>query len=125
MPAPPGTLTDALNTVADAAEETAREQRRAAGIARRLAARRPRPADAEAVPDVSLHELLRLLSGGVRRLTAAAAQLRQGWVAALSADGVSIRQIARRLGVSHQRISALSRANQADSGSAQDSQRNR
>ena len=55
----------------------------------------------------SVRRVLELLGRSAEHLTAATGGLRRAWAAALADDGLSIRQIGERLGVTHQRVSAL------------------
>jgi transposase len=54
-----------------------------------------------------LRLVLDLLGGSAERLAAAVGGIRRAWAASLAEQGVSIRQIGERFGVSHQRVSAL------------------
>ena len=97
-----------LEVVATAADDVADDQRRVARRARTMQRQRDRGwswvkvLDREAQPG-----LLELLRSSARRLAESAGQLAQALARGLTGEGESRRQIARRLGVTHQRISAL------------------
>jgi hypothetical protein len=57
----------------------------------------------------SASDVFDLLAVNVRRLVAVSGMLRGAIVEVLADEGFSMRQAAKRLGVSHQRISALRR----------------
>lgn len=112
-------LADALDTVADAAEESAQDQRDAAGAARGLAQERRSgrsATDAELTDQV--RSLLSRLGASARRVAGAVTSLRSGWIRSMLAEGRSIRQAAQLLGVSHQRVSAVVRGRAAPRGSS-------
>ena len=108
-------LAATLDRVADTADEAAGDQRMAARIARdtargRRSNRVDEPSDTRAV-----RQVLELLGRSADRLNRAAGGLRRAWAAALAEQGLSVRQIGERLGVTHQRVSALlTRRRQAD-----------
>jgi hypothetical protein len=98
-----------LEDVADTAEEIAAEQRQVARQARSMQRARDHGtpwADMLDRPGAGPGLLGRLKASG-RQLAAATARLSQGLAEALAAEGHSDRAIARRLGVTHQRISAM------------------
>jgi hypothetical protein len=101
-------IASTLERTADTAEDAARDQHRAADVAREAArARRQNdwPVDGPQLTG-ALALVLELLGGSAERLAASVGGLRRAWAAALAEQGVSIRQIGERLGVSHQRVSA-------------------
>ncbi len=104
-------MSTALAEVATAAEDVAGQQRRIARRARAMERQRDRGQswveilDREAEPG-----LLSLLRRSARRLGAAAGELAQALARGLAGEGESRRQIARRLGVTHQRITAMLRS---------------
>ena len=97
-----------LEGVAAAADEVADEQRQVARQARSMQQRRDRGASWARIldeqPGPALMERLRR-SG--RRLTEATGRASRALVAGLTVEGESRRKIARRLGVSHQRVSTI------------------
>jgi CRP-like cAMP-binding protein len=101
-------MSTALEDVATAADEVADDQRRVARRARAMQRQRDRGwswakiLDREAEPG-----LLGLLRSSGRRLAESVALLAQALARGLTGEGESRRQIARRLGVTHQRISAM------------------
>jgi len=96
-----------LDRVADTADKAAGEQRQAAEMARDTAHGRRNNGIDDTGTTQSVRRVLELLGRSTEHLTAAAAGLRRAWAAALAEDGLSIRQIGERLGVTHQRVSAL------------------
>lgn len=102
-------LSEALDSAAEAAEAAAEDQLQAAAVAR-AAARRQRAGAAAADPEASerpIRRVLELLNQSTQSLGLAAGDLRRVWATALARDGLSIRQIGERLGVTHQRVSVL------------------
>lgn len=97
-----------LETVAVAADDVADDQRRVARRARVMQRQRDRGwswvkvLDREDEPG-----LVGLLRRSARRLAESAAHLAQALARGLAGEGQSRRQIARRLGVTHQRITAM------------------
>jgi hypothetical protein len=99
-------LAVALDRLARAMEENGREQARAIREAR-AAARDERGRVRQEPAGARVREVLDLVSASTDRMMSAAAELRRAWAAALAEQGLSRRQIATHLGVSHQRVSAL------------------
>ena len=98
----------ALEEVADTADATAREQRQAAVLARRLAGRRRRGLSwADLTAEGGATQLVELLGAGALRLRGAAGALRQLVARGLAAEGMTTRRIGERFGVSHQRVSSI------------------
>ena len=98
-----------LDEVADTAEEVAAEQRKVARDARSMQRRRDQGASWVQLLD---HEggrtgVLGRLRDSARKLAVAIGRVSQGFAEGLRAEGLSHRAIARRLGVTHQRISTL------------------
>ncbi|MEW6471115.1 MAG: hypothetical protein AB1679_02505 [Actinomycetota bacterium] len=97
-----------LREVAAAADEVATDQRRVARRAREMQRQRDlgwswgQILDREAAPS-----LLELLRRSGRRVASATACVAQTLVSGLSQEGESRRQIGRRLGVTHQRVTAM------------------
>jgi hypothetical protein len=102
-------IASTLERAADTAEDSARQQQRAANVAREAAQGRRRENWPVQGPQLTgaLRLVLELLGSSAERLAAAVGGLRRAWAADLAEQGVSIRQIGERLGVSHQRVSAL------------------
>ena len=100
--------TTPLEELAVAADAVADDQRQVADTARELAARRKagwswsRILESEEGP-----QLVELVRRSVHRLREASGRLTSVLAAELSNEGRSRREIARWLGVSHQRVSAL------------------
>lgn len=108
-----------LDRVADTVDEATGEQAQAARVARDTARGRRAGRLDEASTTHSVRQVLELLGRSADALTAAAGGLRRAWAAALADEGLSIRQIGERLGVTHQRVSALlTRHRQADAPQA-------
>lgn len=97
-----------LMEVAAAADEVATDQRRVARRARLMQRQRElgwswgRILDREAAPG-----LLELLRRSGRRIADTTARLARALASGLSDEGESRRQIGRRLGVTHQRVTAM------------------
>lgn len=99
-------LAATLDRVADAAEDQARVHAKVAAAARVAARERISTMRSEA-SGKRVREVLDLLAGSTERMVGAAGDLRRAWAATLAAQGLSRREIAVRLGVSHQRVSVL------------------
>jgi hypothetical protein len=101
-------MASALEEIATAADEVADDQRLVARRARAMQRQRDRGwswaliLDRERMPG-----LLELLRRSGRRLSGATARLGRTLAAGLSKEGESRRQVGRRLGVTHQRVSAM------------------
>lgn len=97
-----------LRQVADAAEATAREQRRAARMARHIADERESGLSwGDITGKGSARSLTELLSSGSGRLRQATTRFRRLLASGLAAEGFTRREIGEHFGVSHQRVSAL------------------
>ena len=107
----------ALEEVAAAADEVADDQRQVARRARAMQRRRDQGWSWARImewdPDPGL---LGLLRRSVRRLTEATRRLAQAVASGLSREGFSRRQIAQRLAVSHQRVSAMLKGDRRPTG---------
>ena len=98
----------ALDEVADAADETALDQQRLARRARSMSRQRRLGWSWEQILERERQPgLLVLLTRSARRLNEVSGQFRPALAKALDDEGLSTRQIAKRLGVTHQRISAM------------------
>lgn len=101
-------MSTALELVATAADDVAADQRRVARRARAMQRQRDRGWSWAKVLDRDAEPgLLELLRRSARRLAESVGLLAQALARGLSGEGESRRQIARRLGVTHQRISAM------------------
>ena len=110
-------MLSALEDLAVAADQVADDQRQVARRAREMQHRRDQGWSwtriMEYDPDPGLVETLRR-SG--RRLSEATGRLAQAVASGLSGEGQSHRQVARRLAVSHQRVSAMLKGDCRPSG---------
>jgi hypothetical protein len=105
-----GSLTTPLEDVATGADEVADAQRRVARRARAMQRLRDRGRSwAEILDRDAAPGLLRLLRSSGRRLAETTGRFAQSLARGLAAEGESQRRIARRLGVTHQRVSAMLR----------------
>ncbi len=101
-------MAGALDQIAEAADETALDQQRLARRARSMSQQRrlgwswSQILERERQPG-----LLILLTRSARRLHEVSGQFRPALAKALGDEGLSTRQIAKTLGVTHQRISAM------------------
>ncbi len=101
-------MTSALEEVAAAADEMADEQRRIARTARALQRRRDRGQSWTAILDSEPGPgLVQRLRSSALRLAEAAGRFMAAVAAGLHREGESHRAIARRLGVSHQRVTTM------------------
>ena len=106
----------ALEEVAAAADGIADDQRRVARRARTMQRQRDRGWSwARILDDERGPGLLGLLRSSARRLSESTARSAKTLARGLAEEGESRRQIARRLGVSHQRITAMLRGPATDS----------
>ena len=101
-------MRSALEDVAVAADQVANDQRQVARRAREMQRQRDQGWSwtriMEYDPDPGLVELLRRSR---RRLSEATRRLAQAVASGMSGEGQSHRQVAQRLAVSHQRVSAM------------------
>ena len=101
-------MAGALDQIAEAADETALDQQRLARRARTMSRQRrlgwswSQILERERQPGV-----LVLLTRSARRLHEVSGRFRPALAKALGDEGLSTRQIAKMLGVTHQRISAM------------------
>jgi DNA invertase Pin-like site-specific DNA recombinase len=104
----PGSMDSSLEGVAEAAEEVADQQQQVARQARSMQQRRDRGVSwARILDEQPSPTFLERLRQSCRRLTDATGRASRTLVAGLIVEGESRRKIARRLGVSHQRVSAI------------------
>lgn len=104
----PDVLDEGLEQVADAAESAAADQRQAVQQARRIQGERARGWSWATILDrENPLGLLQLLRRSSRTLAQGAARFTRLLAEQLSAQGHSRREVARHLGVSHQRIGAI------------------
>jgi hypothetical protein len=103
-------MSTALQRAADSAEETAREQQALARRLRTVQRQRDRGMTwGEVLDRGAAAEALSLLRRSAARVTSSLRALSQTIVRGLAAEGESRRKIAARLGVTHQRITAMIR----------------
>ena len=101
-------MADALDAVAEAAEETALDQQRLARRARTMSRqRRLGWSWSQILQRERQPGLLVLMTRSARRLHEVGGRFRQALAQALVQDGLSTRQVAKIFGVTHQRISAM------------------
>jgi hypothetical protein len=101
-------LTDALDNLAETAERTSLEQRRLAESARAMSEERRRGSSwAVVLAGEGYPSALALLASSLHRLKETSSNFRTAVATALAREGLSTRQIATRLGVTHQRVSAM------------------
>jgi hypothetical protein len=101
-------LTAALDHLADSAEKTSAEQQVIADSARAMSEERRRGRSWGAIlAGEGQPPVVALLGASLRRLTQTSGRVRTAVAAALLKEGLSTRQIASYLGVTHQRVSAM------------------
>lgn len=105
----------AIREVASSVDLTAREQRRAASLVRRIADQRERDVPwASILEKGTVTSVVHLLGRGANRLRVGASKVRRMAVRGLLNEGFTTRQAGQRFGVSHQRISAVVSADSGD-----------
>ena len=107
---PPGTddMSMALEELAASAEQTAIEQRQVAASARFLSRQRAEGRSWSSILGEGEHpSVVQVLSASLWRLGETSGRFRAAVAIALAREGLSTRQIASRLGVTHQRVSAM------------------
>lgn len=101
-------MTGALEELALAADETARDQQRLARRARDMVRQRSRGRAWSSILKTEKQPgALELLGASTRRLASIGGRFRRALSRTLTAEGRSTRQIANDLGVTHQRVSAM------------------
>ena len=115
------TVDDVLEEVASTAEEVVAEQQEVAERARHLKQERVRHSSwVEAWDRQPAPGLLARLRAGSRRLAETTSRLSRAAARGMADEGASRRAIARRLGVSHQRVTSLLNRQGAGSGDPAD-----
>ena len=115
------TVDDVLEEVASTAEEVVAEQQEVAERARHLKQERARRSSwVEAWDRQPAPSLLARLRAGSRRLAETTSRFSRVTAREMAAEGASRRAIARRLGVSHQRVTSLLNRQGAGSGDPAD-----
>jgi hypothetical protein len=101
-------LTAALDNLAETAQRTSAEQQLIADSARAMTEEHRRGRSWAAIlGGEGQPSVLALLGSSLRRLSQTSSRLRVAVASALVKEGLSTRQIAAHLGVTHQRISAM------------------
>jgi hypothetical protein len=101
-------LTSALDHLAESAERTSAEQKLIADSARAMTEERRRGRSWSAIlAGEGQPSVLALLGSSLRRLSQTSSRVRTAVAAALAKEGLSTRQIAAHLEVTHQRVSAM------------------
>jgi hypothetical protein len=107
-PESPDGLTQALDDLASIAERASEEQQLLAARARAMSEQRRRGESCTAILGNEGHQpILALLGTNLARLTHTSSRFRLAVATSLAKEGHSTRQIASRLGVTHQRVSAM------------------
>jgi hypothetical protein len=107
-------LAAALDDLAEDAERTSAEQQLIADSARAMSAEHRRGRSWAAIlGGEGQPSVLALLGSSLRRLSETSSRVRAAVASALVKEGLSTRQIAAHLGVSHQRISAMVNRNKS------------
>lgn len=97
-----------LESAAEGLDEVAAEAGKAADLLREVGAHRRRGQSwRELLDGPRTRSLLQLTSSASQRLSAVAARLRRAVARSLVAHGMRVGEVAKHLGVSHQRVSAL------------------
>jgi hypothetical protein len=106
-------LTAALNHLAENAERTSAEQQLIADSARAMTEEHRRGRSWAAImAGEGQPSVVSLLGSSLRRLSETSSRVRAAVAATLVKEGLSTRQIAAHLGVTHQRISAMLKSQQ-------------
>ena len=107
---PTDAVVDAIDDVSSAVEENVHDETDL--LAELVQVRRDRVAGVplqDALGGTSRPRVLVLMNGVVDRITLASARLRHAVITGLVKDGESVTSVAKRLGVTHQRISSILR----------------